>query len=199
MRRLYVGFAVLAVLATGCSATRLTSVWKAPEFTSPPNFQKLLVMYVSREVAQRRAAEERLVSLIGSQKATASYTVIPEDEVRDVEKAKVRVKAGGFDGVVAMRAVDVNQQTTYVPGTTYGSYYASPWGYYGRGWGHAYDPGYVRTDTIYQIETLVYDVAKEKLLWASRSETVSPSSIEKMVEEVAVAVADRMRTEGLVR
>jgi len=199
MRRLHVGLVVLAVLAGGCSATKLTSVWKAPEFTSPPNFQKLLVMYVSREVAQRRAAEERLVSLIGSQKATASYTIIPEDEVRDVEKAKARVQAGGFDGVVAMRAVDVNQKTTYVPGTTYAPYYASPWGYYGRGWGYAYDPGYVRTDTIYQIETLVYDVAKEKLLWASRSETVSPSSIEKMVEEVAVAVADRMRTEGLVR
>ena len=199
MRRICLCLVVFAVLAGGCSATKLTSVWKAPEFTSPPDFQKLLVMYVSRDISRRRAAEEKLVSLIGPQKATASYLVIPEEEVRDVEKAKVRVKAGGFDAVVAMRTVDVNQQTTYVPGTTYAPYYASPWGYYGRGWGYAYDPGYVRTDTVYQIETLVYDVAKEKLLWASRSETVSPSSVEKMVGEIAVAVADRMRTEGVIR
>jgi len=199
MRRLYSFLFVVAVLAAGCSATRLTSVWKAPEITSPPNFKKIVVMYMSRDVAQRRAAEEKLVSLIGPQRATASYTLIPEEEVRDVEKAKARVQAGGFDGAVVMRTVDVSQQQTYVPGTTYAPYYGSPWGVYGYGWGYAYDPGYVRTDTIYQVETLVYDVPKEKLLWASRSETVSPSSIDKMVQEIAVAVSERMRTEGLVK
>src|SRR5262245_66249440 len=96
MRRLcFLG--VFALLVAGCSATKLTSVWKAPELTAPPNFQKLLVMYMSRDVAQRRAAEEKLVSLIGPQKATASYTIIPEEEVRDVEKAKARIQGKGFD------------------------------------------------------------------------------------------------------
>ena len=52
------------------------------------------------------------------------------------------------------------------------------WGYWGYGWGAVYDPGYLQADTVVTLESNVYSVPREELLWSSRSETISPSSIE---------------------
>ena len=50
----------------------------------------------------------------------------------------------------------------------YGGFYG---GFYGYGWGAAYSPGYLRTDTIVHVETLVYDLNQNKLVWAGQSKT----------------------------
>ena len=202
MRKVAIPLVILAalLLAAGCSSTKLVSVWKDPEAVGRPAFSKILAVAVSADSGLRRAAEEQMVRLIGSGKVVPSYLLIPEAELKDKEKAKERVKAAGVDGALVMRVISVNEKTTYVPGTvTYGAYYGSYWGYWGYAWPVAYDPGYLRTDEIVQIETLVYSVTDEKLLWASRSATTNPTSVEMLIKEILVATADRMRREGLIK
>jgi hypothetical protein len=90
-----------------------------------------------------------------------------------------------------MRVVAVEREATWAPGTWTGTYYA-----YG-GW-PAYYSGDVQVDTYVRVETNVYSVPDDRLVWASASETTNPSSVRSLVEKTAKAVADEMRKQGLL-
>jgi hypothetical protein len=41
--------------------------------------------------------------------------------------------------------------------------------------GYAYDPGYLRTDKLVSVETNVYQVADEKLIWPAAARPPAPN------------------------
>ena len=65
-------------------------------------------------------------------------------------------------------------------------------------WGAPYQPTRVRTDTIVSVETLVYSLKSDELLWASTSRTTNPRDLAALVREVADATAREMATQGLL-
>jgi DNA-nicking Smr family endonuclease len=93
-----------------------------------------------------------------------------------------------------MRLADVEKETSYVPGTTTG-YYGGYGRYYGYGAGMYSSPGYYTTDKNYFVETMVYSVNPNKLLWSGTTKTVNPSKMEKTkssrLPQVPPAVAQR--------
>jgi hypothetical protein len=101
-----------------------------------------------------------------------------------------------------MRVVGKDQQVTQTPGGVYwgGPAYATFWGggFYGYGWGAVYSPGYITTDTIVSVETLVYSLKQDKLVWAGQSETTNPSKVGPFISELVAKVAAEMKKEGLV-
>ena len=140
-----------------------------------------------------------MVREIGAERAVASYTVVPDSDLKDAEKAKARVKEAGFDGAVVLRLLGVDQEVTYVPGSySYTPYYGSFYGYWGYSWPAVYEPGYLRTDTVVKIETLIYSVKDDALLWAATSESVSPSGVDQLISDLAKAVSSKMRSEKLI-
>ena len=194
-------FSVLA-----CSATTFNASWKAPD-AQPINFggQKVLALVVSPNEGTRRAAEEALsreLTALGVQ-GMPGYTVLPTEVVqaKDREKGRDMVEKAGVAGIVAMRLVGKDKEITSSPGmwsTT--PYYGSFWGgYYGYGWGAVYDPGYIRTDTILSVETLVHDLKQNKLVWAGQSATTNPSDADKFMRELVGKAAGEMRKQGLIR
>ncbi len=189
--------AVITLAACG-TATKLTAVWKAPEATGV-RFKKIIVAAQTKDQSTRRSLESHLVSRIPN--STASYEVLTEEETRDQARAKAKVVAAGFDGAVIVRFVGKDTQTTYVPGTTwYGpAPYGSMWGNWGYGWGAVYDPGYLVTDTIISLETHVYDVNQDKLIWASKSDTVSPTSMNDLVNSLVDATVQEMKKQKVIQ
>jgi hypothetical protein len=49
------------------------------------------------------------------------------------------------------------------------------------------------------VETLIFDVATSKLLWAGTSESSNPKGAQALVKDIVDAAADRMRKDGLIR
>jgi hypothetical protein len=198
-----VGAAALAIAA--CASTRFNSTWKAPD-AQPLNFagQKVAALVISSE-ASRLEAEGALARELTARgvQGIPAFNLIPPTESRDKEKAKALFTAAGIAGVVAMRVVGKEQQISSSPGMGYwgAPYYASFWGggYYGYGWGAVYDPGYLRTDTIVSVETLVYDMRTDKLVWAGRSETTNPSAVTSLIKELVAGAANEMKKQGLIR
>jgi len=82
-----------------------------------------------------------------------------------------------------------------------GPAYATFWGagYYGYGWGGVYSPGYIQTDTIVIVETLVYSLPQNKLVWAGQSETTNPSKVGPFIQELVRKAAAEMEKQGLIR
>ena len=192
--------AVLGLVA--CSSTTFDSTWRDPS-ARPLQMtgKKVVAIFVNKNMAMRRAAEDTLAREISSHGAQGvpGYTIFGEDEVRDQAKVREKLQSMGFAGLVVMRVAGKETQTTYVPGTYYGSPYYRTWGgYWGYGWGAVYDPGYMTVDQVVKIETLVYSFEQDKLVWAGVSRTVSPSNVDSLISEVARAAADQMEKDGLI-
>jgi len=98
-----------------------------------------------------------------------------------------------------MRLVSVNQTVTaYAPGN---AWYTGPydfWGYWGTSWGYAYDPGYYQVNQIYSVETAVYSVINDKLIFAARTETVDPYSLKKLVNSVVDKSIKTLHKENVI-
>ncbi len=187
--------ATIAVAAAelACASTRVTSSWRDPG-VGAVRFRKVVGVALARDATLRRLAEDEFVRALGPAAALAGYAVIPDEEVQDRDRAKARVEAAGADGVVVFRLVGVETEQRWVPPT----YYGHAWGYWGWAAPVVYDPGYLQTDRIVQIETTLYRVSDARLVWAARSETFNPESAEDLIAGVVRAVIDAMRQDALL-
>lgn len=191
--------ALIAALLGGCASTEIVSAWKDPALARVP-FGKVLVVFQHSDSALRHQLERTMAAEIRN--STPAHAIFRDEEVRDLELVKARVREQGFDSAVIMRIVGVEREVSYVPGRMYAvpSYYHGFWGYWGYGWRTVYDPGYMRSDRVVSISTNVYSVADDKLVWASQSETFNPVSLRNAVTEVvrvtSQATGEALRTRG---
>ena len=191
------GLAVLGVSACA-PATRLTATWKDPSVPPPMKFSRILIVAQTSDQAVRRTIESHLAKRLSN--AQPSYTVLTDAEARSDDHGRQKIAAAGFDGAVVVRFAKVDNQTTYVPGTAWWgpAPYGTWWGYYGYGWGMAYSPGYVQRDTVVSLESTVYSVKQDKLLWASRSQTVNPESAQQLVDSVLDVTVKEMKRQKVL-
>jgi hypothetical protein len=178
----------LGLVFASCATTTILSTWKKPG-VSQLSFQKVVVIVPVRDGAMRRSAEDRLVAALAPTPAVPSYQVLTKPGSTD-DELKAAVKAGGFDGALVMRVASVDRETTWVPGSYAGPYYT----YGAWGW---YDRGYTRTDTYVQVETNIYALPQEDLIWGATSRTVNPSGLQNLIAEVTDSLRDELQNEGL--
>jgi hypothetical protein len=183
---------VVAVVA-GCASTQLTSTWRDPAI-GPVQFRKVAGIALSDDPTLRRLAEDEFVRAVGPERAVAGYALIPDEELRDRDAAKRRLAAAGVDGAVVYRLVSVEERERWVPPTTYGSM----WGYWGVAGPMVYQPGYLTTDTIVQVESLAYTVADARLVWGARSRTLNPNAVESLIDDVVRTTVAALREEKLI-
>jgi hypothetical protein len=203
LRRSPMAAAILAALLflVACSTTTFTSTWKAPQAQNlSPVGKTIAAVFVARDEGRRRAAEDAMVADLNARgaHAIASYTLLPNAHAQDSELARQRLKQAGATAAVMMRVVGRDQQVTYSPGYVAPAYYGGFGPYWGYGWGTVYDPGYLRTDTIVSVETLVYGLTVDQLVWASTSRTTNPKNLDALVNEVADATAKEMVRQGFL-
>ena len=205
MRKAILGVFVVLVIAslTACATTTFDSSWKAPDAQPMGSLagQKVVAVAVSKNAAVRRSAEDSLVSVLNARGAqgVASYSILGDDT--DEAKAKAAIEKSGAVAVVVMRPVAKEKEISSAPSSMYmGPMYGGYWGgYYGYGWGGAWSGGtQIRTDTIVIVETLVYSLKQNKLVWAGQSKTTNPSKIDAFVKEVAAGAGKEMKKAGLL-
>ncbi|HET9037031.1 MAG TPA: hypothetical protein VFN45_12535 [Myxococcaceae bacterium] len=196
----------LLMLALGACAggTKLVNSWKAPD-AAPLSVKQgdlVIAMVMSKQETTRRTGEDLLGEELRQRglRPIPSFTLIPTDQVDDREKAAAAIQDSGAVALFAMRPIAVNQQQTYVPPSYMGpGPYAGGWGpYYGYGWGAAYSPGYVVTDTIVRVEMLVFDLKQNKLVWAGQSETTNPDRLDQFMRDLVKAAGADMRRKGVI-
>jgi hypothetical protein len=193
----------LVLAGTASAGTKFDSTWKNPD-AKPASFRgkKVIALVVSNEEAARRGAEDELahqITLRGPQ-GVAAYRILPAGKAKDKETAKAAFEKEGAVGVVVMRVLGKEQEMSsqgggmwYTSGA-YGSFYGSYWG---AGWNAVYTPGYLRTETMVTVETLVYSLEQDKLIWGGRSKTTNPKRVDTAIHDLANMVAKEMKKAGL--
>ncbi len=200
MRRLSIIMSLAALVLACGTQTSFISTWRSPD-AKPDQFHKILVVAFMKDDGQRRSAEDRIVQNIKNHEAIPSYKVLSMADMKDEELAKKKVEALGVDGVVTMRFLGSKEKLEYVPGTTtYGpSYYQPFWGYYGYAAPMLYDPGYYTTTNLVRVETNIYSLKNQELLWSGHSETADPTSLDDLIDSIARATAKELQREGLIK
>jgi hypothetical protein len=195
--------ATLALVATLGAAgdTQFRSIYRAPasEATSFVG-RKVAVVVMTTDDALRMSAEEALVRVLAARgiNAVAAWKMIPREEMQDKEQARHWFEQAGVEGAVVLRPIQMERTVTkYAPGWTT-SYYQSFWGYYGSGVVAAYTPGHTTTDTIVVVETIVYDLRRNLLLWGAVSETADPKNMDAYMKRLVGDAAKEMQKAGLI-
>jgi hypothetical protein len=194
----------LALLALcACSSTSFVSTWKTPG-AAPVDLRgsKVVASVMVKSESARRVAEDRLAHEISARGALgiALYRLVPDVEA---DEAVVRgvLEREGVRGLVSLRPIDVQQQLVAQPVPHADPLYGGYWGgYHAYGWNHPWDGAAVstRVDTVVSIETLVYSLPQNKLLWGGQSKTTNPNDVDELVAEVARAAAKELEDEGLI-
>ena len=193
--------AVLLVAGAGLAAQQLTQVWRNPE-AGPLAFagKKVVAVIMTGDQNLEVSGEEALVRELNARgvQGVAAYRMIPREELKDAEKAKGWVLRAKADGVVVMRVVSSDKQTSYRPSMWVTSSYSTLWSYWGTGWTSVYVAGREETNRFVSVETLVYNVAKDQLVWAGVSEIKNPKSMQKEIASLVTEVVAEMRKTGLI-
>lgn len=196
-------FATTVGLSVACATSRIESAWRDPDATaSALEFEKLVVVALVGDGALRRSAEDELVRIFqegprvrsGAMTVRPSYAVLEASDHATAERARERLKTGGYDGAVLVKFLSQEQRLTAEPVAMPGP---GLWGYYGRV-GAFDDPVMVRTDTIVRVQTSVYSVPDEKLLFSAVSHALNPRDVEHLMDDVARSVRAELRAQGLL-
>jgi hypothetical protein len=204
--------ALLALSASAAAAsppksgTSFLETWKDPD-AQPLQLKgaKVVAVVMMNDPKARRLAEDALakeITKLGAQ-GVPMYSIAPAGVAPKEGESQTRalVEAAGAKGIVVMRPVDVNHRTvqTVTPSSadTYGGYWG---GYYGIGWNDPwtdFNPD-VDTDLVITIETFVFSLPQNKLVWTGTSETINPRNAEKFVHALATETAKELKRLGLV-
>jgi hypothetical protein len=192
----------LAIAAAGCAtATGFSSTWQNPA-TKPIRLdgQKVVALVISTRDTTRRAGEDAIAGQITARGAQGvpAWTILPTAEIQNEDRAKAALAEAGAVGVVTLEIV---RQDRNAPSGNFrvgiGSSRQSFWGNYRWAWNNAWHSGSPPSSSVW-VETLMYSLQPDELLWAGRSRTVNPGAAEGLFAEVANAAANEMEKAGLL-
>ena len=179
--------AAVSIVAAGCSSgARIMSTYRAPGTVSFV-FSKVAVIVLNGSRDQRAVLEDEVVK--DRPRLIAGHTVLAPEDMRSVAVAKQKLLADKFDGVVTMRlirATEVNPDTLH-PGESFSSYSESagsdeaPFG-----------------QNMVRIETNIYQLPDEKLIWSAIVEAPRAKDPKDTVRAAVDAMLDELRATGLV-
>jgi hypothetical protein len=159
-------------------------------------------------------------------KGIASYILIEDRDVKNEEKAKAAIERAGAVGVIAIRPMHKSQKVTTTEGSPYGApYYGGFWGAHTGPYGGGFDgnaasdeynanggrnmgyynyaaagvwsPSTTHVDTYVTVETLVFDLRQNKLIWAGKTLTKNPDGMERFIKDLAKMTSRDLRERGL--
>lgn len=180
-------------LIISCAGTELTHKQMNEAYKGGP-VSDILVIAMMVNDDTRRIFEQKFVEQLKSAgtNATLSVDAIPMPVDLDLKKETIFNAATQFekDAVIITRLIDKEEQDVYTRGGR------AHRGYYGS---YAYDRGYSSTRRILLLETNLYDVKTEKLIWSGQSKTSSKDSKSQIVNAIIKIVIDDLQNNNLIR
>jgi hypothetical protein len=202
-RTLPVTLAVSGLAVALLSAdVKFTSAWRSSE-AGTVSFagKKVAALVISADDSLRIPGEEALARELSTRgmQSVATYKIAPKEELQSAERAKPWFERANIEGVVALRPVRKDSRTSYNVGMWMDPYYSSFWGYYGYGWGTTVVFGAADRDTIVMVETTIYSIPQNRLLWAAVSESKNPGALQSVVQDIVKESVKELHKQGLAK
>jgi hypothetical protein len=188
--------AIVLGTAAGCGSTRLVDTWMEPNARGA-SLSRIAVIYMSSNDTTRRIAEDAAAGVLADKLkgalVTPSYQLVQGPDMANQEAIRQQLQKAGFDGTLVMRPAGVSHRVVAEP-----AFYPTFTGYWGYAYPMAYGPGYLREETTVRLDTRLYSLKDDKLLWAAVSNTADPGSTNNLIHDVAKKVAKALAKNDLV-
>lgn len=199
MKRLLL--ALLMLLVSACATnTRITNSWRDADYAGE-RFQRVLVMGFGEDGANRRVFEDQFVRTLQAAGVTAipSYSLVSGLSESDLPAVKAAVARSGADGVLTTRLVGVDKRIAVYPSQPV----IYPYVGYRRGFYGYYSSVMVAPPTTYNyeivtLETNLWQVVGEHLVWSGTTESFAPSDAREASATFADVIVKALRGQGLL-
>ena len=173
------------LLLISCATTKQVKVWKDASYQG--KLKKILVIGVSQLPLMRNFFESEFVDQLKARgvEGVVSNKIIPPEKMRDKEAVLSAIKGMGIEAVLVTRVVDKKYADQF-----YGGGVALVPTGYDVGWDSIYAqsfaavplPVYQHSVDIVMLQTNVYDIQKEKLIFSAISKTYIEGAKESVVK-----------------
>ena len=197
-------FALFAsLLFFSCSTTKITETWKDDGYRGAP-FSDFFVIGVAKEKNTRRSFENKFVEKLQATgvQAVASSSVMEPDQKIEKKAILAAIEKLDIDAVLVTRLVSLKEEEIRSPSTSeygrpddyQGTYYSD----YSIAYGRMNQPAQYTTSVRVGLETKLYDVGTEKLIWAVLSKSANPKSKMKLFDAVIEALVRDLKKNKLL-
>ena len=201
MKNLVLYFILITAIFISCNSTKITNSWRAPDKQlHTGEWNKILVVALLKNETHRRKVEEELLNYLNG-KGIVSYKYLNDDINKiGLEKLQNKIKSDGFDGAITMRLIDIDKEKVFIPEqqNLYPIYYQNFSGYLYRGWASYNKPGYYSLNKTFIVETVVYSIKEDKIIWSGITESFNPDGVVNMTGDISKLIYKKMLAEGFV-
>ena len=184
-------------LTASCATTKMTDTWRDDAYRG--TIRKVVVIGIFKEPDTRKIFEDEFADRLRARgvDATASHKIISAAELPDKDVGIGKIRKLGADTVFVTRVLDMEMEKNYVPGQAYAvpTYYS----YYGSYYSYSYRPGYTETTGSAYLETNLYNVGDEKLVWSGRSTTKLTETRYELIQAFVKTMLDGLAEAKLIR
>jgi len=209
-----IGLGIVVLLVAACSSTTMSGSWSDPAFKN--KVKNVYIIGIAKNETTRRIFEDAFSGNLGTHgvRTVSSYKDLPNSEEVTREDIIKGMTDEGCDSVLLTKLVGQRQETVTTPGRVsgYSSGYGNRGGNYGnRGgrysnWGSyyggrhdvVYTPPTSTEFTILTVESVLYDLQTEKMIWSGQLETIVEQNIEKNIQDFVIEVSKDMADKGII-
>jgi hypothetical protein len=206
--RLHTYWILLFTLIVSCrTTTNVTNSWTSKDAPRKP-LQKVMIVALmpDDERTLREKLEQQLATNFAGQgyMTTSAYAEYGPKAFEKLSETKAlkKISASNIDGVLIVTLLDKEKEKGYRPGSVSYSPLNSRqyrlWNHYTTSNARVNSNNYYSKDTKYFIQTNLYDVKGNKLLYAAQSETFDKTSADKLASNYAKAVVENMQEHDLL-
>lgn len=196
----------LVMFLAACSSTKVTSSWKQNDARIQQNDKVMVLALIPNKEGGLRANIEKEMVLALQQKgynAVSAFETFGPQAFKNLneERALKKLDRQGVQQVMTVVLLDKSKEKNYVQGSPYGGfypYYGRFWGYYGYMYNRVYSPGYYTVDTKYYLESNLYDLNTNKVIYSVQTQTFDPSSAQRMAVVYSQKVVKDMAKQQVI-
>lgn len=199
--RYYIFPFIIALLVNGCNSTKIISSWKNPQITThASDWNKILVIALLINETDRRSVEDEIVKYLNG-KGVTSYNYF-YDNYQSLEDQTIRSKVlnDGFDVAITVRLIDVEEEKIYTSceHSVNPIYYDGNYRYYYKSPPHHQTSAYYSIAEKFIIETTIYHIENDQIIWSGITETYDPDSVKRLIDEIAFTIRKKLKQEGFI-
>ena len=175
---------------------------------SPENqsgdISKVLIVGVSDNLSVRNLFEKEMEKSIEKHnvKAMRSLEAMPGDAAIDRESFDKYFQAQQIDAVLVTRLIDAEKVGLYAEGQdtkTPQAVAATWWDHYQNTYDRYAEPGSFEYANILRVETNIFDVGSEQLIWQCHSKSFQKNNTEDVLRDIAKILGKAMKEDGVMK
>jgi len=201
---------IITLVLAACSSPKesTTGIWVNKDKIQGKSFNKIFIVVMTADPEARSTVENDLAAVATSRghpvvkSIDVITTSLKDPKLPTKDEVVAKVKETTCDAVFVATLLKKEESVGYTPGTSaysvapYQTYYP---GYYSYWYPSVSTPSYYDHEKTYFMQSNLYDVASEEIMWSVKSKIFSPETLKKFSKQYTSTLVKQLEKEKLIK